>query len=70
MTLNQLLLLLSVLMVPAAGVLLALGLHSAVGKAFSLLDGHLERFQGKLDVMLEAQLEHNRKLDLILRKLF
>lgn len=48
----------------------ALGVHQAISKLLRLLDGHLERFQGKLDVMLAAQIEHNEKIDIILRKLF
>ncbi len=48
----------------------ALGVHQAISKLLTLLDGHLERFQGKLDVMLAAQVEHNEKIDIILQKLF
>ncbi len=48
----------------------ALGVHQAISKLLKLLDGHLERFQGKLDVLLVAQVEHNDKVDLILKKLY
>lgn len=47
-----------------------IGIHQAITKLLRLLDGHLERFQGKLDVLLAAQTEHNAKIDAILRKLF
>lgn len=67
---NQVLVLLAVSLVPLFGVFLAIGIHLAIDKAFRLLDGHLERFQGKLDVLVAAQTEHNDKLDAILRKLF
>lgn len=67
---NQAVFLLVVALVPLFGVFLAIGIHFAIDKAFRLLDGHLERFQGKLDVMLAAQIEHNEKIDIILRKLF
>lgn len=52
------------------GALAAVGMHQAVGRFLSLVDGHLERFQGKLDVLLAAQTEHNEKIDAILRHLF
>lgn len=61
---------LAAVLVPLFCVFLAIGMHLAVVKAFGLLDGHLERFQGKLDVMLAAQVEHNQKIDAILRKLY
>lgn len=67
---NQVFLLSVGLLVALFGVFLAVGVHLAIGKAFLLLDGHLERFQGKLDVLVAAQTEHNVKLDAILRKLF
>lgn len=51
-------------------VFVALGVHQAINKLLGILDGHLERFQGKLDVMLAAQIEHNDKIDAILHKLF
>lgn len=70
MTPNQVLFLLAALLIPLAGVFLAIGIHLALVKAFNLLDGHLERFQGKLDVLVVAQSDHNEKLDVILRKLF
>ena len=47
-----------------------IGVHQAINRLLSLVDGHLERFQGKLDVLLAAQTEHNEKIDTILRKLF
>jgi hypothetical protein len=59
-----------VIIIPLFGVFLAIGIHVALQRAFSLLDGHLERFQGKLDVLVAAQTEHNAKLDAILAKLF
>lgn len=46
-----------------------LGLHNAIGRLLRLLDGHLERFQGKLDVLVVSQDKHNQKLDVILGKL-
>lgn len=46
-----------------------IGIHQVVTKLLRLLDGHLERLQGKLDVLLASQTEHNAKIDLILRKL-
>jgi hypothetical protein len=67
---NQVFLLSAGLLVALFGVFLAIGIHIAINKAFSLLDGHLERFQGKLDVLVAAQAEYNVKLDAILRKLF
>lgn len=54
----------------ALGVVFALiGMHQAATKLVSLLDGHLERLQSKLDVLMEAQHEHNGKIDVILNKL-
>lgn len=47
-----------------------IGIHQVVTRLLKLLDGHLERLQGKLDVLLAAQTEHNAKIDAILRKLF
>lgn len=70
MTLNQGVLLFVVILVPVGAVFVAVGTHLAIGQVLSLLDGHLERFQGKLDVLVVAQTEHNAKLDAILRKLF
>lgn len=67
---NQIFLLAVGVLVAMFGVFLAIGVHLAINKAFQLLDGHLERFQGKLDVLVAAQTEHNDKLDAILRKLF
>jgi len=55
----------------ALGVVFALiGIHQATTKLIKLLDGHLERLQSKLDVLMVAQQEHNEKIDLILSKLF
>lgn len=48
----------------------AIGVHQAVNRLLGIVDGHLERFQGKLDVMLAAQIEHNQKIDVILGKLY
>lgn len=50
--------------------LVGIGIHQVISKLLSLIDGHLERFQGKLDVLLAAQIEHNDKIDIIVRKLF
>lgn len=47
-----------------------IGVHQATYRLLKMLDGHLERLQGKLDVLLAAQVEHNAKIDLILNKLF
>lgn len=52
-----------------AGSFIAVGLNLAIGRGLSLLGGHLERLQGKLDVLVAAQAEHNEKLDAILWKL-
>lgn len=49
--------------------LLGIGVHQAIDKLLKLVDGHLERLQGKLDVLLAAQVEHNEKMDIILRHL-
>lgn len=46
-----------------------IGAHQATTKLLNVLDGHLERFQGKLDVLLACQYEHNEKIDIILSKL-
>lgn len=46
-----------------------IGVHQATTKMICLLDGHLERFQAKLDVMMAGQQEHNDKLDIMLDKL-
>lgn len=46
-----------------------IGIHQATTKLISLLDGHLERFQAKLDVMMAAQSDYNAKIDMILQKL-
>lgn len=55
----------------ALGVVFALiGIHQTTTKLISLLDGHLERLQAKLDVLMAAQQEHNEKIDIILAKLF
>lgn len=55
----------------ALGVVFALiGVHQAATKLINLLDGHLERLQSKLDVLMAAQQEHNEKIDIILSKLF
>lgn len=51
-------------------VFMMIGIHQAFSRLLNLLDGHLERFQGKLDVLLAAQTEHNAKIDAILSKLF
>lgn len=52
------------------GVFFALvGAHQAVTKLVNVLDGHLERLQAKLDVLMAAQCEHNDKIDIILGKL-
>lgn len=47
-----------------------IGVHQAITKLLALLDGHLERLQSKLDVLMAAQQEHNEKIDIILSKLF
>jgi hypothetical protein len=52
------------------GVFVAIGMHQVAQRAVNVLDGHLERLQGKLDVMLASQIEHNEKIDIILHKLF
>lgn len=49
--------------------LVGVGIHQAINRLLSLVDGHLERLQGKLDVLLAAQTEHNEKMDILLRKL-
>lgn len=55
----------------ALGVVFALiGIHQATTRLIKLLDGHLERLQAKLDVLMAAQVEHNEKIDIILSKLF
>lgn len=46
-----------------------IGIHQATTKLISLLDGHLERLQAKLDVLMAAQSDHNAKIDVILSKL-
>ena len=46
-----------------------IGVHQAVTKLLRLLDGHLERLQSKLDVLMAAQSDHNDKIDIILNKL-
>ena len=51
-------------------VFMLIGIHQAAVRMIALLDGHLERFQGKLDVLLAAETEQNEKLDVILHKLF
>ena len=56
-------------MVALGLVFVLIGIHQAITKLLNLLDGHLERLQGKLDVLLAAQTEHNAKVDIILRKL-
>lgn len=54
----------------ALGVVFALiGIHQATTKLIKLLDGHLERLQAKLDVLMAAQSDHNDKIDIILSKL-
>ncbi len=52
-----------------AAVFALIGIHQAVTKVLRLLDGHLERFQAKLDVMMVNQNDHNAKIDVILSKL-
>lgn len=47
--------------------LVGIGIHQAVNRLLGIVDGHLERLQGKLDVLLAAQTEHNEKIDIILR---
>lgn len=47
-----------------------IGIHQATMRLIKLLDGHLERLQSKLDVMMAAQTEHNEKIDIILNRLF
>jgi len=49
--------------------LLAIGIHQAINRLLNIVDGHLERLQSKLDVLLAAQTEHNEKIDVILRHL-
>lgn len=46
-----------------------IGAHQAATKLLNVLDGHLERLQGKLDVLMAAQSDHNDKIDIILSKL-
>lgn len=46
-----------------------IGIHQATTKLISLLDGHLERFQAKIDVLTAAQSDYNAKIDKILNKL-
>jgi len=48
---------------------IGIGMHQAMSKLLSMVDGHLERLQGKLDILLAAQVEHNEKMDIILRRL-
>lgn len=55
---------------PVFVALVGVGVHQAVNRLLSLVDGHLERLQGKLDVLLASQVEHNEKIDILLRKLF
>lgn len=50
--------------------LVGVGMYHTINRFLSLIDGHLERLQGKLDVLLAAQIEHNEKIDIILRKLY
>lgn len=50
--------------------LVGIGIHQAVNRLLGIVDGHLERLQGKLDVLLASQVQHNEKIDLLLRKLF
>lgn len=52
-----------------AAIFALLGIHQVVTKLLRLLDGHLERFQSKLDIMMAGQQDHNAKIDVILRKL-
>ena len=56
-------------LIALALILVGIGMHQAINKLLSLIDGHLERFQGKLDVLVAAQTEHNQKIDKILSKL-
>ncbi len=49
--------------------LVGVGVHQAINRLLGIVDGHLERLQGKLDVLLAAQTEHNEKIDVILRHL-
>ncbi len=54
----------------ALGIVFALiGMHQAATRLINLLDGHLERLQSKLDVLMAAQSDHNDKIDIILGKL-
>lgn len=46
-----------------------IGIHQATTKLITVLDGHLERFQAKVDVVMAAQSDYNAKIDVILRKL-
>lgn len=46
-----------------------IGIHQATTKLISLLDGHLERFQAKVDVLMAAQSDYNAKIDIMLGKL-
>ena len=50
--------------------LVGVGVHQAVNRLLGIVDGHMERLQGKLDVLLASQVQHNEKIDLLLRKLF
>lgn len=68
-TVNQSLFLVAAVLIPLCGVFVGLGVHLAIDKAFGLIDGHLERFQAKLDVLVTVQTKNNAKLDAILRKL-
>lgn len=60
----------SVVLVGVFAVFVAIGLHQAVNKLLGIVDGHLERLQAKLDVLLGEQIKHNKKIDLILAKLY
>lgn len=46
-----------------------IGIHQVATKAINLVDGHLERLQSKLDVLMAAQQEHNDKIDIILSRI-
>lgn len=46
-----------------------IGIHQVATKLLRMLDGHLERLQSKLDVLMVAQGEHNDKIDIILNRL-
>lgn len=69
MTIYQMLLGACTTMLALFAVFALIGMHQATMKLIKLLDGHLERLQSKLDVLMAAQSDYNAKIDLILNKL-